>query len=43
MVPGNVRLVLVDRLLRISNEKFLDQSIILPDLGKGGLREQPIR
>ena len=43
MVPESVRLILVDRLLRISNERLLDQSIILPDLGKGGLRGQQIR
>ena len=42
MVLENVRLILVDRLLRTSNERLLDQSIILPDLGKGGLRGQQL-
>ena len=43
MVLENVRLVLGDLPQRISNERFLDQSIVLPDLGIGGLREQQIR
>ena len=42
MVLENVRLVQDYLLLLISNEMCSGQSIILPDLGIGGLREQQI-